>query len=135
MKKILTISVFAIFLAFPGCRDAAKNYPVTFVDRSAVFASGEKLNPLTLVVRIDADGKLTLNKIETGRIEDPTELTEKIKAVFADREKASVGEREVVIDPQGAVKREDLERLVRNLASVKAAPIRVIRNGLEQNAA
>ena len=131
MKKILFVSVLGICVLSAGCRDSAKNYPVTFVDRRAALAPGKQPNPLTLVVRIDENGKLALNRIETGRIEDPSELTEKIKAVFADREKASIREREVVIDPQGDVKREDLERLVENLESVKAAPVRVIKSDLQ----
>ena len=51
-----------------------------------------------------------------------------LKVVFDDREKAGISDREVIIDPQGDVKNEDLEKLVESLASVKAAPIRVIKN-------
>lgn len=49
-----------------------------------------------------------------------------------DREKTGLVEKEVVIDPQGKVKNEDLEKLVENLADVKASPIRVIKNNLEK---
>ena len=83
-----------------------------------------------LVVEIDEDGKLSLNKIETGTIADVSLLSEKLKAIFEDREKTSIEEREVVIDPQGKVKNEDVEKLIENLADVKASPIRVVRNSL-----
>lgn len=91
---------------------------------------GEKSKPLRLVVEIDENGRLSLNKIETGTIGDLTVLNEKLQAVFDDREKAGIGEREVVIDPQGSVKNEDVEKLIENLAAAKAAPIRIIKNNL-----
>ena len=128
VKRILLASILMFCLAFSGCQDSAKNYPVDFVDRSAVFALGKKPNPLMLVVEIDENGKLSLNKIETGTIDDITELSEKLKAIFDDRQKAGSDEREVVIDPQGKVKSRDLEKLIESLAERKAAPIRVIKN-------
>ncbi|MCA1624810.1 MAG: hypothetical protein LC768_15085 [Acidobacteria bacterium] len=81
-----------------------------------------------LRVEIDEDGKLSLNKIETGTTADPTLLAEKLKVIFDDREKTSVSEREVVIMPRGEIKNEDVEKLIENLANVKASPIRVIKN-------
>lgn len=127
VKKILLASIFMICFAFSGCQDSAKNYPVDFVDRNAVFALDKKPNPLSLVVEIAEDGKLSLNKIETGTVADLTVLSEKLKVIFDDREKAGINEREVVIDPQAKVKNKDLEKLIENLAEVKASPIRVIK--------
>jgi len=118
-----------IFVFF-GCQDSAKSFRVDFVERNAVFALDKKPNPLLLVVEIDENGKLSLNKIKTGTIDDVTELSKKLEAIFDDREKASISEREVMIDPQGKVKSEDLEKLIGNLADVKASPIRVIKNNL-----
>lgn len=126
MKKIRFASIFMICFTFSGCQDSPKNYRVDLVDRNAVFALDKKPNPLMLVVEIDENGKLSLNKIETGTISDLSVLSEKIKVLFDDREKAGINEREVVIDPQGKVKNEDLEKLIESLAGVKASPIRVI---------
>ena len=131
MKKILFASIFIICLSLFGCRDSAKSYPVNFVDRKTVFPIENqirKANPLMLVVEIAEDGKLKLNNIETGTIDDTTLISQKLKAIFDDREKAAIGAREVVVDPQGKVKYEDLEKLIDNLAEVKASPIRVIKN-------
>jgi biopolymer transport protein ExbD len=130
VKKIWLVSISAICLSFIGCKGSAKIYPVDFVDRSAVFALDKKPNPLLLVVEITEDGKLSLNKIETGMISDLTVLSEKLEVIFDDREKAGINEREVVIDPQSNVKNEDLEKVIKSLAGVKAAPIRIIKNNL-----
>jgi biopolymer transport protein ExbD len=107
-----------------------KNYPVNFVDRNSIFSLDKSQKPLMLVVEIDEDGKLCLNKIQTGTIDDVTLLSRKLKVIFDDREKTSINEREVVIDPQGEIKSEVVEKLIENLADVKASPIRVIKNNL-----
>lgn len=127
MKKNFLVSIFAICLLLSGCQGSAKNYPVDFVDRSAVFAPDQKPAPLLLVVGIDENGKLSLNKIKTGTIADTTNLCEKIRAIFDDREKTGFVEKEVVIDPHGEVEDEDLEKLIKSLAEAKAAPIRLIK--------
>jgi hypothetical protein len=106
-----------------------KNYPVDFIDRRAVLL-GKKPNPLLLVVEITENGRLSLNKIETGTINNLTILNEKLEVIFNDREKAGISEKGVIIDPQGNVKDEDLEKLIESLAAVKSAPIRVIKNNL-----
>ncbi len=129
-KKILFISIFVLSFSLLDCKSSLKDYPVDFVDRNAVFAFGKKPNPLMLIVGVDENGKLSLNKIETGTIDDTALLSEKLKAIFEDREKTSIKEREVVVDPQGKVKNEDVEKLIENLADVKASPIRVVRNSL-----
>ena len=127
MKKPHLILV--IFLLISGCQDSANTYQVAFVDRSKVFPTGSwgknSIDPLMLVVEIGEDGKLSLNKIETGTIES---LAEKIKVIFDDREKAGVAQREIFIDAKGNVAEQDLERLIESLAEVKAEPIRVIKN-------
>ncbi len=131
VKKNFLVSIFAICLSLPGCQNLGGNYPVDFVDRNAVFAFNQKPKPLMLVVEITESGKLSLNKIETGTISDLTVLSKKLEVIFDDREKAGINEREVVIDPQGSVKNEDLEKLIESLAGVKAAPIRIIKNNLQ----
>lgn len=133
MKKILLAVLLTVGAASSGCGDSEKNYPVYFVNRSDVFPVANKVhsaNPLMLVVEIGADKKLKLNKIETGTITDTTLLSEKIRAIFADRKRASIGEREVVIDPKGEIESADLEKLIESLAAAKASPIRVIKDNL-----
>ena len=130
MTKILLVSIFTAFLSLSGCKGSAKNYSVTFVDRNIVFPPDRKTSPLLLVVEINEDGKLSLNKIETGTIADPTVLREKLKAVFDDREKASIGERSVVIDMKGEIKGEDLEKLIESLAEANASAVQVIKTNL-----
>jgi len=81
-----------------------------------------------LVLEIDEGGRLRLNKIETGTTRDMSLLAEKLKVIFADREKSGIDEREVLIDPKIQPETEGFEELVRTLADAKATPIRVIRN-------
>lgn len=128
VKKNFSVSIFAICLSISSCQNFGGNYPVDFVDRNAVFAFNQKPKALILVVGITESGKLSLNKIETGKISDAALLSEKLEIIFNDREKTGISEREVIIDPQGKVKNEDLEKLVKSLADVKASPIRVIKN-------
>lgn len=130
LKRILSLLIFAFYLSFFSCKGSAKHYPVDFVNRNVVFSPAKKPNPLRLVVEISKDGRLRLNKIETGTIDDGTELSNKLIAIFNDRQKVGIDEREVVIDPQGKVNDEDLEKLIKNLADVKAEPIRVIKSDL-----
>jgi hypothetical protein len=128
LKKTLLISIFAFILSFLNCKSSVKNYPVDFVDRNTILAIDKDGKPLMLVVELDEDGRLSLNKIQTGTIDDVSVLSEKLKVIFRDREKTSIAKREVVIDPQGRVKDENVEKLIENLAEVKAAPIRLIKN-------
>lgn len=109
-----------------GCRDSPKIIRVDFIDRNAVSVLNKKPNYF-LFVEIDENGRLSLNKIETGTTSDLSNLIEKIELIFEDREKVGISERSIVIDPQGNVKNEDLEKLIESLASMKAAPIQVIK--------
>jgi hypothetical protein len=127
VKNILLASVFMICLAAFGCQNTVENYPVEFVDRHTVFELEKKQNPLLLVVEIGENGKLSLNKIETGTVSDPSVLSEKIEAIFKDREKAGIAEKEIFIELQGTIRGADLENLIKSLAAAKAAPIRVIK--------
>ena len=127
MKNKRFILIAVIWIASFGCQNSVKNYPVDFIDRRAVLLDN-KPNPLLLVVELDESGRLSLNKIETGTISDQSILSEKIKVIFEDREKAGISEREAVIDPQGNVENENMEKLIESLAIAKAAPIRIIKN-------
>lgn len=130
-KKLFFALIFVICLAVSNCSDSANRQTVYLVDRNTALTKNSETNPQMLVVEIGEEGKLSLNKIETGTISDQAELKEKLKVIFDDRKKAGIGEREVFIDPHGNVSREDLEKLIESLAEVKAAPIRVLRNALE----
>lgn len=128
MKNTPPGLIFAICFVLSGCRDSPKIIRVDLIDRKTFSMTGEKTKPLRLVVEIDENGRLRLNKIGTGTIRDVTGLRGKLQVVFDDREKAGIREREVVIDPQGNVKSADLEKLIENLAAANAAPLRVIKN-------
>ena len=128
MKKILPASFLMICFVLSGCRDAPKIIRVDLIDRNASQAFTEKTKPLRLVVEIDENGRLNLNKIETGTTRDLTSLNGKLQSIFDDREKSGISEREVVIDPQGGVRNDDVEKLIESLAAAKAAPIRIIKN-------
>lgn len=125
--KILPASIFMICFALSGCQSSPKIVRVDLIDRNSESVPDKKPNPLLLVVGIDENGRLSLNKIETGTISDPAVLNEKLQIIFNDREKAGISDREIVIDPQGSIKNEDLEKLIQSLAGAKAAPIRVIK--------
>ena len=129
VKQFRFAVIFAVWLSFFGCQYAATNQ-IEFVDRNAGYSTGENQNPLTLVVAIDENGKLSLNKIETGTIDDAGQLSEKLRSVFDDREKSAIVEREVLIEMKGKIKKENLEKLIESLSAVKASPIRIIKNSL-----
>jgi hypothetical protein len=126
-KKNGLAAIVVCCLSFSGCQNSAQNHPVTFVDRQAVFSPDKKRNPLILVVEVKESGRLSLNKIEAGTIADLRDLSEKLKAVFDDRQRSGIVEREVVIDPQSPVTPGDLEKLIDGLAQAKASSIRVIK--------
>lgn len=120
----------------------AKNYPVEFVEEEAVFGSlkrdpkkpglefyDREPDPLMLVVKVAENGKMSLNNLDKGTINDPTLLSQQIKTIFEDREKSGVAEKEIVIQPKSKIKDDDLEKLVDALAAVKASPIRIIKSG------
>lgn len=127
VKKILVSVVFALCLSPAGCQDSTTDYPVQFVERDTALPETAS-NPLRLVVEVTETGKLRLNNIETGTPADLTILSERLKTIFADREKALISEREIIIDSQG-ISNEDLKKLIESLADVKAEPIRVIKDG------
>ena len=127
-EQVLLIPVFLICVAFFGCESSAATHSIEFIDRSAALSQGISRQPLTLIVEIDDDGGLRLNKIETGTTRDMALLAEKLEVIFDDREKAGINEREVLIDPATTVGSEDFDKLVKTLADLNASPIRVIKN-------
>jgi hypothetical protein len=127
--KIRLASILIICFVLSGCENSPKIVRVDLIDQKPA-ALNKKPNPLLLVIGIDRNGRLSLNKIETGTTADLTVLTGKLKIIFDDREKAGVKGKEIIIDPQGSVKNDDLEKLIESLVDLKAAPIRVIKNNL-----
>src|SRR5688500_10884643 len=106
MKQILLTPFVLICATFFGCKSSAANHSVEFVDRSAAFSQDILPQPLLLIVEIDEGGRLRLNRIETGTTGDMSSLAEKLEVIFADREKAGIDEREVLIDPKINVETE-----------------------------
>ena len=130
VKRILPTSILIICIVLTGCRNSPKIVRVELIDRNAFSKLNENPDPLLLVVGIEENGRLSLNKIETGELSDPTILNGKLQIIFDDREKAGISEREVIIDPQGNVKNEDLEKLIESMTGAKAEPIRIIKTNL-----
>lgn len=128
MKKVLPAAVLLICATCFGCKGEATNYRLQFVDRDTLSSHGLLPQPLMLIVEIEEDGALRLNKIDTGTTRDTSLLAEKLEVIFADREKAGINEREVVIDPKIKVESAGFEKLVKTLADLNASPIRVIKN-------
>jgi biopolymer transport protein ExbD len=117
-------------LLSPACSSPAESSPVVFVDEADALAgdSGNRsVNPLLLVVEIDGQGKLSLNKIETGTIDNTTILSATLKTIFEDRQKAAIDERGVLVEMNGEVRHEDFEKLIETLSHAEAMPIRVIK--------
>lgn len=127
-EKILLGVACAAGLSLSGCMASPRSYSVQFVERSAVLSQDEELNPLRLIIEIHEGGKLTLNKIEAGTLGDTTFLSEKLKTIFADREKAAISAREIIILPQHQIENEELEELIENLKTLDAVPILVIKD-------
>ena len=127
MKEISLMSILVAGSFSFGCSGSGRDYPVVLVDRNVTFTSDEELDPLRLVIEINEEGKLRLNKIETGTTADLAELTEKITVVFDDRLITGIERRDVVIDPKGNVQNAELEKLIRSLADANASSIRVIQ--------
>ena len=129
LKPALTLFL-GMPLLCPACSKPTATPAVVFVDGSDAFPADVRdlsVNPLILVVEINSDGKLSLNRIETGTIDDTTILSEKLRVIFEDREKALVEERGVFVEMNGVVKHEDFEKLVEALRHAEAATIRVIK--------
>ena len=127
-KRIFVAPVLLACLTLFGCKNSATTHRVQFVDRNALASHSITPQPLFLIVEIDETGRLRLNKIETGSTADTALLAEKLEAIFADREKSGIDEREVLIDSKVRPETEIFEEVVRTLVDAKASPIRVIKN-------
>ena len=122
LKALAALGCLVVY----GCSSPATNVAVTFDPEGASLA-GQPVSALKLVVEINSHGDLTLNRIETGTVADPALLAERLRAIFEDRRKASIGEREVLIEMEGSIRREDLDRLISTLAKAHVSAIKVTR--------
>ncbi len=90
-----------------------------------------KPNPLTLVIAINRDTKaITLNNEPYGDVTDPEKLQDKLRAVFAEREKNGViregtneVEKTIFIKAPKSVRYGDVVKVIDAAKSVGASPI------------
>jgi biopolymer transport protein ExbD len=105
-------------------------------DKSVVM----KPNPNTLIVFINREGaKLRLNQDEIGDVSDTGPLGEKLKGVFADRERSGVlregtneVEKTVFIKAPKSVKYGDVVKVIDAVKAAGAQPIGLQIDDLEQ---
>ena len=99
-----------------------------------------KPNPLTLVVAINkADRKITLNNEAMGDVSDPSALTEKLSAVFKDREASGAFregtnevEKTLFIKSPRSVRYGDVVKVIDAAKQAGAQPIGLQIDDLEQ---
>ena len=129
-EKVLLTLVFAAWFAFSACQKSSNGAMVTFIDRDEVFTADtfKHADPLLLLIEIDEEGKLTLNRIEVGTIDDLNPLAGKLRTIFEDRARAEIAIQDVVIEMNGNVDGEHFEKLIESLSDIEAAPIRVIKS-------
>jgi biopolymer transport protein ExbD len=102
MKKILLV-VFALVVSFDASACAPQKFeadipPVPLVTPEQVAVA----NPLTIVIDLSVQGKITLNRggdkpEEMGTVEDTSRLTDRLKAIFREREREGQEEKTVFI--------------------------------------
>jgi len=84
-----------------------------------------KVDPLMLVVSVESDGKLRLNRARIGAISDMTELASTLSDVF--RERATIPgaaqEKTVVINGSTSARYDHVARLIDVIAGTGARPI------------
>jgi len=99
-----------------------------------------KPNPLTLVVAINkADRKITLNNEAMGDVSDPSALTERLSAVFKDREASGAFregtnevEKTLFIKSPRSVRYGDVVKVIDAAKQAGAQPIGLQIDDLEQ---
>lgn len=126
MRRIAPSYILLLGLGLAACGRPHGERPVEFVARDAVCPAGGKTDPRRLLVTVDERGRLALNRIEIGTLDDVSVLAEKLEIVFADRERNGDHVREVIVERRGAVREDDLEKLLDAVSETRAAPVRVI---------
>jgi len=118
----LIVTIAAASTVLQSCGSAGPEPDIRFVDQAP---DSHVVDPLALVVSIDAGGKLTLNQIETGTIANPAVLNEKLRTIIDDRRRSSVYENEVLIEMVGTIAYEDIDALISSLKPLELSRITV----------
>jgi hypothetical protein len=128
--RILLPLLVAAGAACPSCESRRGEQTVTFDDRAIVFANGnaaEYSRSGMLIVGLGENRKVSINRFETGSVEQLGPFAEKLRVIFTDRQRSGVKSREVIIELRGAVRSPDLEKLIEALTESGADPIRIVR--------
>ncbi len=87
-------------------------------------------NPLTLIVELKKDNKITLNNDDEGSLNDTSTITEKLEKIFKDREEAGVFredsnevEKTVFVKAAPTAKFGDVLKIVAALKKAGASPV------------
>ena len=97
-----------------------------------------KPNPLSLIVLITADGKISLNTENLGSVSDTAPLTKQLKEIFAYRiaqgiyrEGTNEIETSVVVKPSSSVKFSEVIKVIDAIKVAEASPVGLIIDGLQ----
>ncbi len=107
-----------------GCGGPAHGPEFVFVDRQEI-AESRAADPLALIVSVDPSGKLTLNRVDVGTIDDPQPLAQHLATIFADRKRAEINKRDVTIELNGNIQSRIFYELLARLDEADASPLMV----------
>src|SRR4030095_11404152 len=103
MPKVIIILLVSICLL--GCQSRLRsstdstNSPVVIVATTDATSAYSNNDSLKLVLEVNGDGQLRLNKIDIGNISDTSELSKKLKVIFDERTRDGIQNRTVFIEP------------------------------------
>ncbi len=120
--RIPALLALGFWLAIQGCSGGSP--PQVIFGRQADSPPSDR--SFDLIVGLDGRGKLTLNHIETGTLDDISQLSEKVGAVFEDRQRFGITGREIVVEMNGPIARPDLEHLIGSLRRVGVSQITIV---------
>jgi hypothetical protein len=121
-RRIPALLTLGFWLAIQGCSGGPP--PQVIFGRQADSLPRDR--SFDLIVGLDGRGNLTLNHIETGTLDDISQLNEKVGAVFEDRQRFGITGREIVVEMNGPIARPDLERLLGSLRRVGVSQITIV---------
>ncbi|MBA2380147.1 MAG: hypothetical protein H0V76_11305 [Blastocatellia bacterium] len=112
-----------------GCSGQAHGPDFVFVERheldSETRAEGGIADPLALIVSVNPTGKLMLNRVDVGTIDDADALSQRLATIFSDRKRADINKRDVVVELDGKIESKVLYQLLDRLHRASASPLRV----------
>ena len=123
-----SLSVSVILVCLSGCSGPAGQHDARYIDRDGLLvADSQKNDPdsLRLIIDVDQDGHVSLNKIQMGSIQDLGQLHDAMVAIFNDRKRQAIEARDVIVITNSHMDSIDLEDLIDMLSSVDAQ-VRVI---------